>query len=124
MKIQKIIGGATALTVVLTGGLFVAAQSQEPQSQAKPMKGLSFHDGRYFFHARSEANGLFRDVMVHNWQEVAKNSKPSTTVIFAKYARKDANGNQWVLGSAKGVIYDGNRITGETTAKRLLLKLN
>jgi hypothetical protein len=69
MKIRMLIGAA-ALSVVLLSSLSVAARSQGvtdeksqiPHVEDGQIDKLNFRVGNKFFHARSEENGLYREV--------------------------------------------------------------
>ena len=132
MKIQKLIGGAASLSVVLLGSLSLVAWSQDatdeksqtPHVEKEQIDRLNFRVGNKFFHARSEENGLYRDVLIHQQGKDTKTSKPILAVVFAKYARKETiKPNHWVLGS--GIItirtYDGREVKTEMKFKQLTL---
>jgi hypothetical protein len=130
MKLQKLLGGAATLSVVLLSGLCVVAWSQgatDEKSQTSHREDgqtdkLNFRVGNKFFHARSEENGLFRDVMIHEQRQDTKTSRPTFAVVFAKYARREKiTPNRWVLGSGSSSVYDERGLKREMKFKRLTL---
>ena len=118
MKTRIFVLGSVALSSIIGAASLVSAQVQSNSSQ-------SFTDGDYQFYARQkQSNGLLRDVTVNK----ATSPKPSepTTIIYAKFARKDPkNSKRWVFGNVVVHQFKNDRThKSQMTAERLIIDVD